>query len=295
MSFNFRNEYPFESRFLDLDGIRYHFLDEGEGRPVVMLHGNPSWSFYYRNLVSRLRSTRRCIVPDHIGCGFSDKPGDDRYDYTLERRVTDLDRLLDHLGIRSDITLVLHDWGGMIGMTWASRHPERVSQLVILNTAAFHLPASKAFPLPLRICRDTRLGALLVRGFNAFSLAASFVCCTKNPMPRELRQAYRMPYNSWRNRIATLRFVQDIPLQPGDRNYDLVSSVADRLHLFRKLPMLICWGERDFVFDVHFLQEWQRRFPEAEVHTFPEHGHYILEDAEDEVVPLIAEFIKHPS
>ena len=284
-----------DSRFLDLDGLRYHFLDEGEGLPVVMLHGNPSWSFYYRNLVARLRTTHRCIVPDHIGCGFSDKPDDNRYDYTLERRVDDLERLLDHLGLRSDITLVLHDWGGMIGMTWAARHPERVSRLVILNTAAFHLPAGKAFPLPLRICRDTSLGSLLVRGCNAFSLAASFVCCTKNPMSPELRAAYRMPYDSWGNRIATLRFVQDIPLRPGDRNFDLVSAVADRLHLFRKLPMLICWGERDFVFDVNFLNEWQRRFPEAEVRRFPDHGHYILEDAKDEVVPRVVDFIRHPA
>ena len=292
MSFNFNESYPFTSHFLAMDGLRYHYLDEGEGQPVVMLHGNPSWSFYYRNLVLRLRSSFRCIVPDHMGCGFSDKPQDDRYDYTLERRVDDLDRLLDHLGIRQNITLVLHDWGGMIGMTWAARHPERVSRLVILNTAAFHLPKEKSFPLPLRICRDTVFGALLVRGCNAFSLAASFVCCTKNRMSAELRAAYRMPYDSWRNRIATLRFVQDIPLRQGDRNYDLITSVDEHLHLFHRLPMLICWGERDFVFDVHFLNEWLRRFPEAEVHRFPEHGHYILEDAREEVVPLIADFMK---
>ncbi len=292
MNFNFNEKYPFTSHFLAIDGLRYHYLDEGDGQPVVMLHGNPSWSFYYRNLVLRLRSSYRCIVPDHMGCGFSDKPQDDRYDYTLERRVDDLDRLLDHLGIRQNITLVLHDWGGMIGMTWAARHPERVSRLVILNTAAFHLPQEKRFPLPLRICRDTVLVTLLVRGCNAFSLAASFVCCTKNPMPAELRAAYRMPYDSWRNRIATLRFVQDIPLRQGDRNYDLVTSVDNHLQLFRRLPMLICWGERDFVFDVHFLNEWLRRFPEAEVHRFPEHGHYILEDAREEVVPLIADFMK---
>ena len=292
MSFNFNEKYPFTSHFLAIDGLRYHYLDEGDGQPVVMLHGNPSWSFYYRNLVLRLRGSYRCIVPDHMGCGFSDKPQDDRYDYTLERRVEDLDRLLDHLGIRQNISLVLHDWGGMIGMTWAARNPERLSRLVILNTAAFHLPQEKRFPLPLRICRDTVLGTLLVRGCNAFSMAASFVCCTKNPMPAELRAAYRMPYDSWRNRIATLRFVQDIPLRQGDRNYELITSVDQHLHLFRRLPMLICWGERDFVFDVHFLNEWLRRFPEAEVHRFPEHGHYILEDAREEVVPLIADFMK---
>lgn len=291
MQLDIRKYYPFTGHTLDLGGLRYHYLDEGEGEPVVMLHGNPSWSFYYRNLVLALRGTFRCIVPDHIGCGLSDKPGDDRYDYTLARRVDDLERLLDRLDLGGKITLVLHDWGGMIGMLYAVRHPDRIGRLVIMNTAAFHLPAGKKFPFALRLCRDTRLGAFLVRGFNAFSLAASFVGCRRHPMPAELRKAYRMPYNSWQNRIATLRFVQDIPLAHGDRNYELVSSVASGIGQFRELPMLICWGERDFVFDRLFLAEWQRRFPQAEVHRLADAGHYILEDAAAEVIPLITSFL----
>jgi haloalkane dehalogenase len=256
-----------------------------------MVHGNPSWSFYYRNLVLTLRDRYRCIVPDHIGCGFSDKPGDDHYDYTLARRVDDLERLLERLEIRENITLVVHDWGGMIGMAYAVRHPERIKRLVILNTGAFHLPKSKPFPLALRICRDTPIGTLLVRGFNAFSLAASYVGCKRNPMNVELRALYQLPYDSWQHRIATLRFVQDIPLKPGDRAYDLVSAVADGIHQFRNLPMLICWGELDFVFDRHFLAEWHQRFPDAEIHRFPDCGHYILEDAKEEVVLLISAFL----
>ena len=291
MSLDITKYYPFSGRFLDLDGLRYHYLDEGAGEAVVMVHGNPSWSFYYRNLVFALRDRYRCIVPDHIGCGFSSKPGDDHYDYTLPRRVDDLERLIDHLGLTEKITLVLHDWGGMIGMAYAARHPGRIRRLVILNTAAFHLPQGKKFPFALKICRDTFLGTLLVRGFNAFSLAASFVGCKRNPMPAALRKAYRLPYDSWRNRIATLRFVQDIPLTPADRNYELVSAVAEGLASFRDLPMAIFWGELDFVFDPRFLAEWQRRFPAAEVHRYPDGGHYILEDLQGEVVPLIGEFL----
>jgi haloalkane dehalogenase len=291
MAFDLKKLYPFSGRYLDMEGLRLHYLDEGKGEPVVMLHGNPSWSFFYRNLVLALRDRFRCIVPDHIGCGLSDKPGDDRYPYTLERRVADLSRLLESLAIESGITLVLHDWGGMIGMAWAAQNPDLVKKLVIMNTAAFHLPKEKTFPLPLRICRDTLLGALLVRGFNAFSLAASFVGCKRNPLPAELRRAYRLPYDSWQNRIATLRFVQDIPLKEGDRGYDLVSYTESRLHLFRNTPMAIFWGELDFVFDRIFLREWQRLFPHAEVHSYPDAGHYILEDAKDEVIPLIADFI----
>lgn len=303
-----KKQYPFTGNFLDLassstpvdtapgrppgTGLRYHYLDEGSGQPVVMLHGNPSWSFYYRNLVLALRGRYRCIVPDHIGCGLSDKAGDDRYDYTLSRRVDDLERLLDHLEIRENITLVVHDWGGMIGMAYAVRHPGRIGRIVVLNTGAFLLPKSKPFPLALRICRDTPVGTLLVRGLNAFSVAASHVGCKRNPMDAELRALYQFPYDSWANRIATLRFVQDIPLAPGDRAYGLVSAVATGIDQFRKIPMLICWGELDFVFDRHFLAEWERRFPEAEIHRFPDCGHYILEDAREEVVPLISAFLE---
>jgi len=284
--------YPFTGRYLHIDGLRLHYLDEGCGEPVVMLHGNPTWSFYYRDLVLALRDRYRCLVPDHIGCGFSDKPGDDRYEYSLERRVHDLEKLLEHLNIASGITLVLHDWGGMIGMTYAALHPERIRRLVILNTAAFHLPHGKRLPIALRICRDTRLGALLVRGLNAFSLAASFVGCKRNPLPAKLRRLYRLPYDSWRNRIATLRFVQDIPLRSGDRSYDLVSRTEAGIEALKGVPMAIFWGERDFVFDGSFLAEWERRFPHAEIHRFPDAGHYILEDARDEIVPLISGFLE---
>jgi len=291
MTADLQKHYPFTGHRLDLDGISYHYLDEGAGDPVVMVHGNPSWSFYYRNLVLALRDRYRCIVPDHVGCGLSDKPGDQRYDYTLERRVDDLERLIDHLQLSGKLTLVLHDWGGMIGMAYAARHPERIGRLVLLNTAAFHLPKEKKFPLGLKICRDTLLGTLLVRGCNAFSVGASIVGCKKHPMSRELQGAYRSPYDSWGNRIATLRFVQDIPLAPGDRNYALVSQVAESLAQFRELPVSIFWGELDFVFDPTFLAEWTRRFPEAQVHSYPDAGHYILEDMKDEVVPLIENFL----
>jgi pimeloyl-ACP methyl ester carboxylesterase len=283
------------SAFLDLMGIRYHFVDVGKGDPVVMVHGNPTWSFYYRDLVNALKGDHRCIVPDHIGCGLSDKPDDARYEYTLSRRADDLEALLEHLGVRDNITLVLHDWGGMIGMTYAHRHPERIKRLVILNTAAFHLPASKPFPWALWLCRNSLLGPLLVRGLNAFCLAAAWIGCKRRPLSPEVRAGLLAPYDSWKNRIAVLRFVQDIPLRKGDRCYNLVTEVQEGLHRFRALPMLLCWGERDFVFDCRFLDEWQRRFPQAEVHRFADAGHYILEDAREEVVPLVQAFVqRHP-
>jgi pimeloyl-ACP methyl ester carboxylesterase len=282
--------YPFEGKYLELNGLRYHYLDEGAGEPVVMLHGNPTWSFYYRNLVLALRDRYRVIVPDHIGCGLSDKPGLKEYSYTLEQRVKDLESLLDHLDINEGINLVLHDWGGMIGMAYAQRQPAAIKRLVILNTGAFPLPPAKKLPWSLWLCRNTPLGPFLVRGLNLFCRRA-LRYCAKKPMAVAVRANYLQPYNSWANRVAVLRFVQDIPLQPGDPSFDLIRDVADGLEQFRDRPMLICWGEQDFVFDHHFLDEWRRRFPGAEVHTFPEAGHYVLEDVGEKIIPLMRKFL----
>ncbi|QYJ88389.1 MULTISPECIES: alpha/beta fold hydrolase [Shewanella] len=283
--------FPFKRNYLDRNGHKLQYVNEGQGEPVVMVHGNPSWSFYYRNLVTALSPNHQCIVPDHIGCGLSDKPDDAGYDYTLKNRIDDLEALLDHLEVKEKITLIVHDWGGMIGMGYAARHPERIKKIVVLNTGAFHLPEAKPFPWALWICRNTLLGTVLVRGFNAFSSIASYIGVKRAPMPKAIREAYVAPFNSWANRISTLRFVQDIPLKPGDRNYELVSEISEKLSQFSQLPMMICWGLKDFVFDKHFLDEWKRRFPEAEVHEFADCGHYILEDASDEVVAQVQQFM----
>ena len=286
--------YPFAGSRLDLDGLSLHYLDEGSGEPVIMLHGNPTWSFFYRNLVLGLREQYRTIVPDHMGCGLSDKPGDERYEYSLARRVEDLESLLAHLRIEGRVTLVLHDWGGMIGMAWAARHPERVARLVLLNTAAFHLPSTRRLPPSLWMCRNTKLDDFLIRRSGLFCrLVTRWGCC--RPMPDRVRDGYLSPHNSGERRLAHLRFVQDIPLQPGDRSYARVSEVQERLPSFRQTPTLILWGEKDFVFDRHFLAVWQQTLPEAEVHRFPNAGHLVLEDAGDEILPLIRQFLaRHP-
>jgi haloalkane dehalogenase len=283
--------YPFEPHYLDRNGIRLHYLDEGTGDPVVMLHGNPTWSYYYRNLVAALRDRCRCIVPDHIGCGFSEKPQPPRYDYSLQSRIDDLTALLDHLGVRENVTLVLHDWGGMIGMGWAARHVEAVKRLVILNTAAFHLPKTKRLPFRLWLGRDTRLGAWLIRSRNAFVRHAANVAVQRKSLPADVREWYLKPYDTWENRVAVLKFVQTIPLKPTDPGYEIVSETEAALPKFANTPALICWGMNDFVFSHQFLEEWERRLPLAEVHRFTDCGHYILEDAADEVIPLIERFL----
>jgi pimeloyl-ACP methyl ester carboxylesterase len=283
--------YPFEGHYLDLDGLKYHYLDEGQGEPVVLVHGNPTWSFYYRGLVKGLRHNFRMIAPDHIGCGRSDKPDAEAYDYTLARRVDDLERLIDHLALPR-VTLVLHDWGGMIGMAWAARHPERVARLVILNSAAFALPEGKRFPWMLSLARTPLLGDILVRGFAAFSRGANRYCVTRRRMPPEVARGYLAPYDSWRNRIAVHRFITDIPTVSTDPAHALVKQTEAALPELRQKPMMLCWGMKDFIFDEHFLKEWQRRFPDAETHRFEDSGHYVLEDSGDDILPLVERFLR---
>jgi len=286
-----RHLYPFKSHFMKIDGLRYHFLDQGTGDPVVMLHGNPTWSFYFRNLVNVLSPQFRIIVPDHIGCGLSDKPDIRRYDYRLKSRVNDLEKLLDHLGITKKITLVLHDWGGMIGMAYALRHTERVHRFVIMNTAAFLLPKGKGLPLRLRLIRNVKpLATLAVLGLNMFALGALRMASRKG-LSGEVKSGLTAPYNSWHNRIATLKFVEDIPVREKDPSYRLSKYVDDNLYRLKHIPMLILWGEHDFVFDMDFLLEWRRRFPDAIVKTFKDAGHYVPEDAADRIVPIVNNFL----
>jgi haloalkane dehalogenase len=276
---------------MDLDGLKYHYIDEGSGEPVVMVHGNPTWSFYYRELIKSLSGRYRTIAPDHIGCGLSDIPPPSQYNYTLQSRIDDLDQLIGTLTGTEKITLVLHDWGGMIGMAYALRHPQKISRLIILNTAAFLPLDSKKIPLRLHLIRNCGpLAAIAVLGFNLFAVGALHMASHRG-LARDVKRGLTAPYNCWKNRIATLKFVQDIPLGDKDPSYMLVQQAGEQLHILSKLPMLICWGEHDFVFDAHYLSEWQRRFPDAEVHRFPDAGHYVLEDVPEKIIPLIDRFL----
>ena len=295
-------DYDFAShRFEVRPGIRMHYLDEGprDGEVVLALHGNPSWSYYWRHLVRGLRDRYRVVVPDHVGMGLSDKPDDDRdalprYDYTLQSRVDDLQALLEHLGIDGPLTLAVHDWGGMIGFGWALERMPRVRRLVVLNTAAFPMPAGKPVPWQIALGRDYNIGELVIRGFNAFSAGASWLGVERR-MPRAVRRAYVAPYDSWANRIATVRFMQDIPLRPGDRAWPLVEASGQRLREYADRPAFIGWGLKDFVFDRDFLARFRSDWPQAEVHAFEDAGHYVLEDRHEVLVPAIRDFLdRHP-
>ncbi|MBI4389565.1 MAG: alpha/beta fold hydrolase [Nitrospinae bacterium] len=281
----FKDIYPFQSRWVEIGPCRYHYLDEGSGETLLMLHGNPTWSFYYRDLVAGLRGRYRCVVPDHIGLGLSDKP--QGYDYTLARHIENLEFLCERLGLR-DVTLVMHDWGGAIGMGYAVRHPQNIKRLVIFNTAAF---LSERIPLSINLCRLPVFGAVAVRLFNAFARAAVLRACKRRErMTPKVRAGYLAPYNSYANRVGNLRFVQDIPMNPKVPSHAVVASIESRLGEFRDRPTLMIWGKKDFCFNDRFLERWKELFPTAEVHEVPDAGHYVVEDAHERIVPWMDSF-----
>ncbi|MFI0479675.1 alpha/beta fold hydrolase [Actinomadura sp. 9N215] len=293
--------YPFASRWYCRDGLRQHYIDEGAGPPVLFVHGNPSWSYLWRRPVLAMRDRFRCIAPDHIGMGLSDKPGEDRYTYTLAARVDDLDALIEYLiadrgAPERGWTLAMHDWGGPIVMAWAARHPERVARLVVCNTAAFPNPygerARPVLRLPLWVLRETRLGERLFLRHNAFARLATLPPLgVRRPLPRAVRASFLAPYDRPEHRRAIQRFVQDIPLRPGDRAWPLLHTTSEALAQFAHLPTLIGWGLRDPVFDQAFLREWQRRFPAARSHVYRDAGHYLLEDTGDRFLTALRGFL----
>lgn len=282
----FENEYPFASHFLALDGLRYHYVDEGQGEPLLMVHGNPTWSFAWRNFVKDLSRDYRVVAVDHIGCGFSDKPQD--YPYRLEQHVQNLCRLIDALGLER-VTLVAHDWGGAIAMGAAVRMPAAFGRFILCNTAAFR---SRRIPWRIAACRVPVFGPLAVRGLNLFSLAAMrMAVCHRDRLTPAIRAGYLAPYRSWADRIAVLRFVQDIPLNPNDPSYSLLQAIEAGLPQFRNRPILLAWGERDWCFTPRFLEEFEQFFPDAEVFRIPDAGHYVFEDAHERLIPRIREFL----
>lgn len=282
-----RAVYPWTGTWIDVDGGRMHVIDEGpKDAPVLLaVHGNPTWSFYWRALIARFAGPYRVVAVDHIGCGLSDKPQD--WPYRLADHVGNLLKVIDTLGLR-DITLVVHDWGGAIGSGVATHRPDLIQRMVVTNTGAWR---SLRIPPSIATVKIPVFGTLAVRGLNGFAQVAT-VRATAKGLSAVARQGLLFPYDSWANRIATLRFVQDIPLHAAHPSYAELARIDDGLALLRDKPMLILWGDDDFCFTPAFRAEWERRFPDAEVHAWEDVGHYVMEDAPERVLPLIASFLE---
>lgn len=285
---DFRSVYPFASHFCETKAGKLHYLDEGpKDAPVLlMLHGNPTWSFYFRSLIVAFRSTHRVIAPDHLGCGLSDKP--QNWSYRLQDHISNVIHLMESLQIQR-CTLVVHDWGGAIGMGVALARPEWCQKLVVFNTAAYLAPR---IPFSIDLCRVPVFGAIAIRGLNAFAQVALMRCVEhRERLTPAVRDGYLHPYDSWAHRVAHLRFVEDIPMSSNHPSWGTLAAIGDGLASLRDRPMLILWGAKDFCFDTWFYEEWRRRFPDAQAHLFEDAGHYVVEDAHERIVPLMKEFI----
>ena len=264
------------------------YLDEGPrgNEAVMMLHGNPTWSFYYRNLVRALSASVRCIAPDHVGMGLSGKP--ESYDYSLASRIADVEALADSLGLRK-VHLVVHDWGGAIGMGLAVRKPERIGRIVIMNTAAFPSPR---IPARIALCRVPWIGAFVVRGLNGFAEPATWMAMAQRRLTWDERKAYLHPYGSWANRIGVHRFVRDIPMEANHPSRATLEGIARALPSLAGHRKLIVWGARDFCFDESFLAAWRELYPDAQLHLLERTGHYVLEDGGASALEPICNFLK---
>lgn len=269
--------FPFRGRWPALaSGSRMHHVDEGSGPPVVLVHGNPSWSFLFRGVIPALARGHRVIAPDHLGCGLSDLPPPG-YRHRLAERVDDLAELLDITIPGEPVDLVAHDWGGMIALAWAVRNPGRVRRLVLMNTAGFGLPPGASIPASLRLARTPLLGSWLVRGLNLFVKGAIRHGVTR-PLDDDAARGFLAPYGSWEERAAIHGFVLDIPLSEGHPSWNLVRQISGALPCLASKPMLLLWGLRDFVFTPPFLEHWREAWPGAQAHVLDGAGHWLMED-----------------
>ncbi len=287
---DWRSLYPFCSRYLALGGPRMHYVDEGAGETLLFVHGNPTWSFDWRNLIVGLRDSYRCVVVDHVGCGLSDRP--QNYEYTLARRIDDLSRLVEELDL-SGVTLLAHDWGGAIGLGTVLKMPERFARIVLFNTGAFPPPF---VPWRIAACRMPLLGTLAVRGFNAFARAALSMATEKpERMTPEVRAGLLAPYDNWANRIAIDQFVKDIPFSPRHPTWRTLQDIESGLASLADRPISLIWGMKDWCFRPECLERFAGHWPGAEVHRLDDCGHYVVEDAHERIVPLVRQFLVQQS
>ena len=265
-----------------------HYLDEGphESPPILFLHGNPTWSFMYRNLICELSKTHRCLAPDHLGCGLSDKPSSNEFAYDLKSHSQNIFDLLEELSI-DQFSLVVHDWGGAIGLTAFRNQLSRLKKIVLLNTASFH---STDVPKRILFCRLPLIGSLFVRGLNGFAWPATFMATAKG-LSKDAKAGLLAPYNSWRNRIAVWRFVKDIPYESNHPTRTLLKETESQLAELKTKEIISCWGMKDFCFHPGFLEKWKNILPNLKSYEFEDSGHYILEDNYSDCVEKIKPFL----
>ena len=284
--------YPFAPRYhVRPDGLALHYVDEGAGPPVVMVHCNPSWSFLYRRLIAGLAPNFRVLAPNHLGLGFSSRPTAEEYGFRLADRVADFSAWLAGLNLTEPVHLVVHDWGGPIALAWAGDRPELVASITLLNTALRRPPGYRP-PLRLGLFKAAApLGSFLARRLNWFARGTAFFGPAR-PLSPEAEAGFLAPYRRPEDRLGLARFIEDIPLGSDHPSFELLRR-ADRLfdETLSAKPLALVWGLRDFVFNRRVFLDWRERLPAARVLVLPEAGHYLLEDEPERILSFVRGFL----
>jgi haloalkane dehalogenase len=277
--------YPFQSHWFETDGVRVHYIDEGAGRPILMCHGNPTWSFLYRKIILRLRGQFRCVAVDYPGFGLSDRP--QGYGYTPAEHAAIVGRLVDHLGL-DDFIVMGQDWGGPIGMTVASQRAERVGGLVFMNTW-FWRTDRLGMRLFSRVMSSRPLQRqVLERNFFVERLMPRLV---SHPLEAEVMEHYRRAQPTPEARWGVAEFPHQI-LASGAWLERLASRASQAL---RDKPVLLVWGIKDRAFGSRkLIERWQRSFPTAEVIVLADANHFVQEDAPDQIADAVAKKFGRP-
>lgn len=285
---DFGGTFPFEARYAGADGVRLHYVDEGprEGPAILMLHGNPTWSYMYRRPIATLSGEgHRCVALDHMGFGRSDKPPGLRH-YRLQQHIDNTVAFIDALDLE-DVTLVLHDWGGPIGLGAALERPGRIAAIVCMNTWAWELPSF--LPPFLREFRTDGLGEILALAGNMVVEAIPGGMARRGH-DQQMMDAYRAPFPDYWSRVGTLAFTRDIPLTERDPSAPAITRIQSGLGSLGK-PFLLIWGMRDRVFQPVFLDQWRQLVRDCRVVEIADAGHYLVEDRPDVISRSIAEFV----
>ncbi len=285
----FGGTFPFAPHYLDINGLPIHYVDEGAGAPVLLLHGDPTWGYLYRRFISTLSRDSRCIVPDHMGMGKSDVPRDP-YPYRLRHHIANLEALVLRLDLTA-ITLVAHDWGGPVGLGVAVRHPDRFRRLVLMNTWAFAPWPGAPLPRLLEIIRSDR-GEKFVLEKNGY-LEPALLGTTHHPenLTPQVLEAYRAPFPTPESRTALLCWSRDIPVSEADPSYADMKRIEASLSVFRKTPTLLVWGMQDPVLTPTVLRMWQTMLPQASTREIEDASHFLQGDAAERVIECVATFL----